>query len=203
VIPPCPVRVLVTGEMQGGKTQTCGAAAARLREHRWDVGGVLSPGVWLGNQKVAIDALDLRTGHTRRLAERAGAGTPLAGPATPGWCFDAETIAWCNRLLAEASGCDLLVVDELGPLEFESGEGMTGGMRAVDGGRFRLGLVVVRPRLLPAARQRWPGAEVLVVDGTAEIPGRVENLLELARTLNPPRLQDREAGLRPSGKPKS
>jgi nucleoside-triphosphatase len=186
VIPLGPLRVLVTGEMEAGKTQTCREAAVHLRELGWDVAGVLSPGVWLGNQKVAIDALDLRTGHTRRLAERAGAGTPLAGPATPGWRFEAEAIAWCNLLLAGAGDCDLLVIDELGPLEFESGEGMTGGIRAMDGGRFRLGLVVVRPRLVPAAQQHWPGAEVLVVDGPAAIPGRVEHLLELARTLNPP-----------------
>lgn len=196
-----PVRVIVTGEIECGKTRTCGAAAARLLDRGWDVAGVLCPGVWRGGRKVAIDAVDLRSGEARRLAERAEAGHAVTGPATPGWRFNAETIAWCNSFLTDAIVCDLLVVDELGPLEFESGEGLTQGMQAVDGGRFRLGLVVVRPRLLHAARQRWPGAEVLVVDGPAKIPARVEHVLELAGTLEPSRPRDRDAGLRPSGEP--
>jgi nucleoside-triphosphatase len=180
VITAGPVRVIVTGEIECGKTQTCGAAAARLRDLGWEVAGVLSPGVWMGDQKVAIDALDLRTGHTRRLAERAGADHALAGPATRAWAFDEETIAWCNSLLADAIDCDLLVVDELGPLEFESGAGLTQGMQAVDGGRFRLGLVVVRPRLLQAAQRRWPTAQVLNLGGLEEVPAQVKQLIELA-----------------------
>ena len=178
-----PARVIVTGEIGHGKTQACGAAAAWLREMGWQVAGVLSPGVWAEGQKVAIDALDLRSGEARRLAERAGVGYEAADPATHGWRFYAETIAWCNSLLANAIDCDLLVVDELGPLEFESGEGLTQGMRAVDGGRFRLGLVAVRPRLVQAAQARWPGAEVLNVHGPTEIPARVEQVLEYAGML--------------------
>jgi nucleoside-triphosphatase len=201
VITAGPVRVIVTGEVGRGKTQACRAAAARLRGLGWEVAGVLSPGVWAAGRKVAIDALDLRSGEARRLAKRAGVGCEAAGPATRGWRFYAETLAWCNSLLTDAIDCDLLVVDELGPLEFESGEGLAQGMRAVDGGRFRLGLVVVRPRLLQAARLRWPGAEVLVVDGQAQIPARVEQVLELAGTVKPSRPRDCDAGLGPSGGP--
>ena len=175
-----PVRLIVTGEIGQGKTRTCEAAAERLRDLGWEIAGVLSPAVWVGNQKVAIDALDLRTGRTRRLAERAGAGHALAGPATRSWRFDAETIAWCNSLLADAIDCDLLVVDELGPLEFESGDGLIQGVRAVDAGRFRLGLVVVRPRLLQPAQARWPTAAVLAIRELADSPARVDQVLAIA-----------------------
>ena len=181
-----PERVIVTGEVGCGKTQTCRAAAERLRDLGWVIAGVVSPGVWVGNQKVAIDALDLRTGHSRRLAERAGAGHALAGPATRGWHFDAETIAWCNSLLAGAIDCDLLVVDELGPLEFKSGEGLIQGVRAIDEGRFRLALLVVRPRLVQAARERWPGATLLYLNRPREIPARVEQMLGDAILLKAP-----------------
>jgi len=201
VIAAAPVRVIVTGEVGSGKTQTCAAATARLRDLGWEVAGVLSLGVWAGNKKIAIDALDVRSGDMRRLAEHASENCCIQGPATPGWRFHAETIAWCNSLLSAAADCDLLVVDELGPLEFESGEGLVQGMRALDDGRFRLGLVAVPPRLLQAARQRWPGVEVLVVDGLAHIPARIEQVLELAGTLRPSRPRDCDAGLRPSGEP--
>lgn len=180
-----PARVILTGETGCGKTQTCGAAAARLRDLGWEVAGVLSPGVWVGDHKVAIDALDLRSGHSRRLAQRAGEGQVSAGPATHGWRFYAETIAWCNSLLTDAIDCDLLVVDELGPLEFESGEGLTQGMRAVDGGRFRLGLFVVRLGLVQAAQARWPMAAVLTLHEVAESPAKVEEVLAVAGRLKP------------------
>jgi nucleoside-triphosphatase len=186
VITAGPVRVIVTGEVGRGKTQTCGAAAARLRELGWEVAGVLSPGVWAGDQKVGIDALDLRSGEARRLAEPAGVGYEAAGPATHGWRFYAETIAWCNSLLTDTIDCDLLVVDELGPLEFESGEGLVQGMRALDDGRFRLGLVVVRPRLVHAAQTRWPTADVLTLHGLAESPAEVDHVLAIAGGLKPP-----------------
>lgn len=196
-----PVRVIVTGEVGCGKTQTCAAASVRLRDIGWEVAGVLSPGVWAGDRKVAIDARDLRSGEARRLAERARAGHHVRCPATPGWWFHAETIAWCNSQLSAAIDCDLLVVDELGPLEFESGEGLVQGMQALDDGRFRLGLVVVRPRLLHAAGQRWPGAQVLTLRGLKDVPAAVDRLVELASTLKPFRPRDCNAGLRPSGHP--
>lgn len=175
-----PVRVIVTGEVGSGKTQACAASAVRLRGIGWEIAGVLSPGVWEGDQKVAIDAQDLRSGEARRLAERDRLGHDVQGPATAGWRFYAETIAWCNSLLSGAIDCDLLVVDELGPLEFESGEGLVQGMQAFDDGRFRLGLVVVRPRFLRAAQRRWPTTQVLTLGGLDGVPAQVKHLIELA-----------------------
>jgi nucleoside-triphosphatase len=180
-----PVRVIVTGEVGCGKTQACATVAARLQDRAWQVAGVISPGVWKGDQKVGISALDLRSGEVRRLAERARAGHDVQGPATPGWRFFPETIAWCNSLLLTAVDCDLLVVDELGPLEFECGEGLIEGMRALGDGRFLLALVVIRPRLLQAARQRWPRALVINLRGATEVPAEAKWLVELAGTLKP------------------
>jgi len=185
VIAAAPVRVIVTGKVGSGKTQACAAAAARLRDLGWRTGGVLSLGVWAGDKKVAIDALDVRSGDMRRLAEHTSENYCMQGPATPGWRFHAETIAWCNLLLSAAADCDLLVVDELGPLEFESGEGLIQGMRALDDGRFRLGLVVVRPRLVHAAQARWPTAAVLTLHGPAGTPPTVDRVLAIAGGLKP------------------
>lgn len=185
MIAAAPVRVVVTGEVGSGKTQACAASAARLRDIGWGTAGVLSLGVWAGDKKIAINALDVRSGDMRRLAERTSEDHHTQGPATPRWRFHAETIAWCNSLLSAAADCDLLVVDELGPLEFESGEGLIQGMRALDDGRFRLGLVVVRPRLVHAAQARWPTAAVLKLHGPAETPAMVDRVLAIAGGLKP------------------
>ena len=59
--------------------------------------------------------------------------------------------------------CDIVVIDELGPLEFIRGEGFEEGMRIVDDKRFHEMYVVVRPELVSQALKRWPWAEVLDV----------------------------------------
>jgi hypothetical protein len=46
-------------------------------------------------------------------------------------------------------------VDELGPLEFNRGEGWIAGLAAVDSGNYQSALVVIRPSLLKMAGQRW------------------------------------------------
>ncbi len=176
------VRLILTGETGCGKTRTCQAVVDGLRGRGWKVAGVISPGVWMADQKVGIDALDLGSGEVRRMAERAGMGDAVARPATRGWHFHAAALVWCNSLLAKAGNPDLLVIDELGPLEFEQGEGLMQGMVAADAGRFRVGLLVVRPRLLALARARWPDARILVLDSPTEVPRTVNEILGVAGT---------------------
>lgn len=178
-----PMRVLLSGASGAGKTRVAQAAAAALRERGWRVAGVLSPGVWAAGRQVAIDILDLAGGQARRLAERADMAPATTGPATPGWKFDGRALAWANAVLARASPCDLLVVDELGPLELERGEGLTAGLTAADAGRFRLGLFVVRPSLLAAAGARWPGAEVITLGGPTEPAQALARVLAHAQRL--------------------
>lgn len=176
------VRLILTGDSGCGKTQVCQAAADGLRDRGWSVAGVVCPGVWMADQKVGIDALDLRSGEVRRLAERAGMGDAAVGPATRGWHFHAAALAWCNSLLANAGDPDLLVIDELGPLEFEQGEGLMQGLVAADAGCYRLGLLAVRPRLLALARTRWPDARILGLDSPTEVPRTVNEILGVAGT---------------------
>jgi hypothetical protein len=61
---------------------------------------------------------------------------------------------------AQAVPCGLLVVDELGPLEFERAQGWLSGLTALDSGEYELGLVVIRPELMGAALARWPEAGI-------------------------------------------
>mgnify|MGYP001077632399 FL=1 len=150
---------IVTGPPGSGKTTLCREIAAAARRSGRDVAGVLSPAVFAGAVKTGIEAADLRTGEVRALARlrdlRGGAALERGR-----WAFDEAALAWGNARLARSTPCDLLVVDELGPLEFEQGRGWTAGLAAVDSGAYGAALVVVRPGLLERARARWPGAEV-------------------------------------------
>lgn len=157
---------LVSGERGAGKTTFCGALVeTALSMHPGLLAaGVLSPKVMEAGEQTAIDVVDITTARRRRLASRrGGAGLP-GGPATIRWQFSAGALAWGDAVLRSATPCDLLVVDELGPLEFERKEGWPSGLAAVDSAAFKVAFVVVRPDLLGTARARWPRARLIRIE---------------------------------------
>lgn len=154
--------ILITGPIGSGKTTYCAQRVAVARAGGWDVAGVLSAAHFDGAIKIGIDVVDLRSGERRHLARlRAPASDPRAtdiGIATQRWVFDTVVLNWGNQVLATSTPCDLLVVDELGPLEWEQGQGWMTGLVAVDTRAFVTALVVVRPSLVELALARWPDA---------------------------------------------
>lgn len=149
-----PRLILLTGGRGSSKTRWCLSVREAARHAGLDVAGVISPPVYAHGGKVAIEAMDAATGERRRLAERPppnGAGT-----AGLGWRFDAAALAWGDALLLNTPVCDLLFVDELGPLEFRGVGGFLNGFTAIEARRYRLALAVVRPELVDAALDRWP-----------------------------------------------
>ena len=147
---------LLTGGRGAGKTRWCEGLVRAGRDAGLAVAGLVSPPVLVDGAKSGIDLLDVGSGARRRLAERARPDLP--GTAGLGWRFDPEALAHGNGLLARVGACDLLLVDELGPLELGRGSGLTAAFALVDARRYRLAVVVVRPSLVEAARARWPGA---------------------------------------------
>ncbi|MFN3334166.1 MAG: nucleoside-triphosphatase [Caldilinea sp.] len=156
--------ILVTGAIGCGKTTYCRTEIDAARRAGLDVAGVLSPARFEQGVKVGIDALDLRSRELRPLAHLRSAAADATGVVTQRWRFDAETLAWANQALATATPCDLLVVDELGPLELEQGRGWTAGLAAIDTRAFDAALVVVRHSLIAQALVRWPDAGVRQID---------------------------------------
>ncbi len=151
--------VLLSGERGAGKTTWCRSLADLAQEQGLIVAGLASPAVFCDGRKTAIDLLDLSCGETRRLAERAGFGT--LETAGLGWRFDPATLAWGNALIKSAGACDLLMIDEMGPLEFSGRDGFTAGFAVIDACRYRLAVIVVRPKLMPIALQNWPQAQIV------------------------------------------
>lgn len=154
---------IITGDRGAGKSTFCEYLVELAGPAGWQVGGILSPAVIEAGQKTGIAAIDLRRGEQRLLAVRREAHQPVATLRTNRWSFDADVMAWGNAVLQTAVPCDLLVIDELGPLEFERGEGWPAGLTALDSGNYRWGVVVIRPELLAVARPRWPAAQVISI----------------------------------------
>jgi len=166
-----PTIVILSGKSGCGKTTLCAQVAALARARGLAVAGVLTPPRLADGRKVGLDVEDLRTGQRRSLAE-AGAepGRSIAGstdgPATESWHFHADGLVWGTLVLRHATPCDLLVVDELGPLELIRDQGWTVGLDLLRAGRYRLALVVVRPELLPRLQERLDGMELLIITMT-------------------------------------
>jgi nucleoside-triphosphatase THEP1 len=157
-------KLIITGESGSGKTQFCADVVNALRQGdlvRKDIRGVLSPSLVRRRKKVGIQAVNLVTFEHKNLAElNDGGPSPIS---TKRWKFDPAVIAWCNAVFRAATPCELLVVDELGPLEFETNQGFAAATEAIDSGEYTLALIVVRPHLIDRALKLWPDAEVLNV----------------------------------------
>ena len=149
---------LLTGPGGSGKTTLCRELAASAAAAGREVAGLVSPARLEHGCKIGIDALDLRSGEVRPLARRPA---PVAGAPPRPWTFDEATLAWGDALLVAAIPVSLLVVDELGPLEWREGRGWFSGLAVVDSGAFDHAVAVVRPSLIPLATARWPEAEVI------------------------------------------
>ncbi|UCF62066.1 MAG: hypothetical protein JSV37_05080 [Anaerolineaceae bacterium] len=152
---------LITGPSGSGKSAWCARHIDQARAEGLEVGGVLSRPVLTQGRKVGIDLLDLQSGEGRRLANLR---TPESkGLMTKRWQLYPQTLTWANFILRDLPPCDIVIIDELGPLEFSREEGLLEGMRIVDDQRFPEMYVVIRPELLSRALLRWPWAEVLDV----------------------------------------
>jgi nucleoside-triphosphatase len=144
-----PTIVLITGERQVGKTTACLRAVTLMRQADLEVSGLVTT-------RTGCHALSVRELHT-------GAVYPLTLPFEDStdrplmnFRMDPEAMARSETSLARAFPTDVVVIDELGPLEFRRGEGWTEAFDYLRQGKYHLGILVVRPELLVAGVRRLP-----------------------------------------------
>lgn len=137
-------KILVIGGKRGaGKTTYCQNAVAEYRKAGAKVAGLLSPGRFENGKKNGIFAVDLVSDQSRLAA------SPVPGEIADGlrfgaWTFDRGVLAWGNQCLRQSSGADVLVIDELGYLEFDLNSGWTAGFEVLRAKNYQLALVVIR-----------------------------------------------------------
>ena len=150
--------ILLTGARESGKTSLLIQVLEKCHEGGIDAAGVISPAVFINGDKTGIDLLDVRSGERRTLAELRK--TDSSGIMTDRWAFDGQTLEWGNHILGSAIPCDLLLIDELGPIELDKGLGLQNGISALNSGDYRAAVVVIRPELIQKALRLWPGLAV-------------------------------------------
>jgi len=171
--------VLLTGERGVGKTHLCQRVVREVLEQGYSCAGVLSPPVIVDGDKVGISLVDAASGAKRALA------TADRAPGKVRWGkyrFVPSTLEWGVSLLSRATPCDLLVVDELGPLELELGQGLVEALHVLSEGDYSLALVVVRPELVEFVDHRLEGQQTRVIEVTLQnrdrLPGEIVSMLD-------------------------
>jgi nucleoside-triphosphatase THEP1 len=158
--------ILITGQSGSGKTNWCQNFAIAAVNQGIQPEGLLSPAVFSQGIKIGIDLMNISSGEKKTLAVRHDTISSLldihTGIKMSDWLIDPEVLSWGNKILSMLpTSRELLVLDELGPLEFLENTGLTAGLELITHKSFKLACVVVRPTLLGIALEQWPWAEVL------------------------------------------
>jgi len=172
---PEPTLMIVTGWRNTGKTTFCQLMIEAARERNLSVSGILSPGVFENYQKIRIDMEDLRTGEKRVLAQKGN--NPESEYDLPSWFFEKENLSWGNTIFEQAVPTDLLIVDELGPIELEQNKGWVSALQALDSGQYQIAITVIRSELMPHARKRWPNAQIITLQSVNLVPSLTTEII--------------------------
>lgn len=165
---------IVTGKKNIGKTGLCTKLVSDLRENDLIIRGVISPGIYNGDKKKVISAMDLSNNQKVVLAEF-HPGWDKKKPIRE-WKFNREAIPWGNRVLLRSVPCDVLFIDEIGFLEFEQNDGWSNVFRVIQEKQFTSAVVVVRTSLLEQALAYWPEAEVIEIKEDENKDAKEKNL---------------------------
>ena len=154
--------ILLSGSSGSGKTTTLLLLLERLKPLNLDFRGIVCPPVLVQGEKTGFKIQDVTSGESMLIG---GLNTSrTAYMATPKWKLEPLAVEWGNKILKNSTPCEVLIVDEMGPIEFDRNEGLTQGLSAVDSRAFSVALVTIRPSLLQNALQRWPNSITISID---------------------------------------
>ena len=162
--------IVLSGEIGSGKTSLLLNLIDDLKHEELHIEGLISPPVFTNGEKTSIDLVDLHQGQVKRLAEL---NTRAIDDelSTMRWQFNAEVVDWGNQVIEKALPCQVFIIDELGPLEFERGGGFVSAIPMINTHDFDVAVIVVRNLLSNIAAMHWPDAEVvyLAVENRANV----------------------------------
>ncbi len=161
------IQIAIKGMRGSGKTTFLLNLVNVLREKGIRVKGIVSPAAFEDGRKTAIELVDLATDARHVLARlvKKTRSTLQFGD----WAFFEETINWGNACLSKIRFTDVLVVDEIGPLELDLGSGFQAGLDQLAAGHYRVGILSIRPKCEEGLLSRFQEMKVYsLADWTSE-----------------------------------
>jgi nucleoside-triphosphatase THEP1 len=175
------VVLILTGAIQSGKTRFLAGIVAGLDRERTGVSGFLSPAVYERGRLIGYDLAVF--GRKTPVPYIRKSGEPAWERVGPYYLIP-EALEEARRTILESRPRDLLVVDEVGPLELGGG-GLWGPLETVLAGPGLRSLLVVRASCLEALSGKLAGRpfQVFTVD---EPSARASLLFEISRDVPGP-----------------
>lgn len=171
--------ILITGKVQEGKSGFIKSFIELCQQHRLNLAGFVAEGTFKNDKRDSFTLIDIATGKRVALAKR----TKMEGWSRyRDFYFNPEGFKAGGEMLGGGleRGADLLVLDELGPMEL-AGEGWSSIIEKLDNNYDIPQLWVVRERILREVRDRWnvPKQNVVYVAGAD-----AEQLIQKVKELN-------------------
>jgi nucleoside-triphosphatase THEP1 len=179
--------ILLTGKGGAGKTTACWKALPGLRTSGIKMAGFISPPLLDGSgKKTGIEMLNLASGEHHTFARVVPRDQ---NPDIGVYRLEGDAIEWARGVLAAAlfSNIDLLVIDEIGPLELKRGGGFAFALEPLaDPERIPNAIVIVRYELVEELAERLGRPDmvrVVVTEETrAQTPAQLVKLVQEARS---------------------
>ena len=153
---------LLTGNPGVGKTTVLIKTANTLKESGYKVGGMISREVRQGGARVGFEILDLYTSKRGWLAHVNERSRPQVGKYGVNM-QDLDNVG-AQAILNAAEHCDLIAIDEIGPMELFSREFKQAARKALESRKLVLAIVHFRAKdpLISEAQER-EDAETITV----------------------------------------
>ena len=164
-----PQVLIVTGDVDSGKTTLLQQFLCQLEKRHLKVSGVVAEGIWKNGEKCGYNAIFLASGE-RHLLCRKGFSSPLN---IGRFGFHEEVFATGRKTITMEKESVLTVLDEIGRLEL-AGKGWASVLSDLLDTKNRL-LIVVRRDFIEKVVQQFALTNYAVVD--AEIEGSLEKLV--------------------------
>jgi len=157
------VRLLVVGEPGSGKTSWCREYINQQRKSGSSVGGILSPAIEKQRQRVGSNAVDLLTGEEVPFARLSRCGSLKEGEKVGDYTIRGDGILFACDAIERAveNRCDLVVIDEVGPLELR-GKGLMPAVQLALASAVNV-LIVIRSSLREALQKHFSDYEFTVI----------------------------------------
>ena len=94
------------------------------------------------------------------------------------WRLNQENLEWADKMIRNLLPADVIIIDELGYLEFEMGRGLVSGIDILESGEYMAAFVVIRTSLIKAAREKIQIHEVIHINQSTDIEKTANNLFD-------------------------